>query len=329
VAARSTDTQPMLLRAASPGIKPSHLPPDFYDQRMAKWLGRPAAGGVTSATRAKDSDRQEICKLLDDALADGELTMEEHRDRVSTATHALTLGDLHALVVDLQGGSVGPARLPAVKAAPRIPGFGLLAAAFVVSVLLGVGIGWGIFGSKPSVGFGGNSANAADPGAKPDGIAPVVLTPPTQLQSLGGLTGLLDQARKKFGDVIGYRLVVYPTYAVLTRPDPADARRTLSSTYRGGWDDPSRSAKSSSDKTIPVDLSKFDITATVGIMRGAPDSLHIKQQDAKTTYLIIEPGRDPALPDALSLSVHVSSDFGTGSITFAGDGSVKRIDLPS
>jgi Domain of unknown function (DUF1707) len=329
VAARSTDTQPMLLRAPSLGIKPSHLPPDFYDQRMAKWLGAPTAGGVTSATRAKDSDRQEICKLLDDALADGELTMEEHRDRISSATHALTLGDLHALVVDLQRGT-GPARLPAVKAGPRIPGFGLLAAAFVVSVLLGVGIGWGLFADKPSMGFlSNNSANAADPGAKPDGIAPVVLTPPTQLQSLGGLTGLLDQTRKKFGDVLGYRLVVYPNYAVLDRADPRDARRSLSYTYRGGWDDPSSSPKSSANGATPVDLSKFDITAVVGIMRGAPDSVHIKQQDVKTTYLIIEPGRDPTLPGALSLSVHVSSDYGSGSITFAGDGSIKRISPPS
>jgi hypothetical protein len=295
---------------------------------MAKWLAAPTAGGVTPATRAKDSDRQEICKLLDDALADGELTMEEHRERVSTATHALTLGDLHALVVDLQHGS-GPARLPAAKSAPRIPGFGLLAAAFVVSVLLGVGIGWGLFGDKAPIGFANNSANAADPGAKPDGIAPVVLTPPTQLQSLGGLTGLLDQTRKKFGDVVGYRLVIYPNYAVLDRADPRDARRTLSYNYRGGWDDPSSSAKSSADGATPVDLSKFDITAVVGIMRGAPESLHIKQQDVKTTYLIIEPGRDPTLPVALSLSVHVSSDYGSGSITFAGDGSIKRISPPS
>ena len=48
----------------------------------------------------------------------------------------------------------------------------------------------------------------------------MVLTPPTQLHSVGGLTGLLEQTRKRFGDTMGYRLVVYPTYAVLDRPDP-------------------------------------------------------------------------------------------------------------
>jgi hypothetical protein len=63
-----------------------------------------------------------------------------------------------------------------------------------VSVLLGVGIGWGIYGNTRSpLDF------TTDPGAKPDGIGPVVLTPPTQLHSVGGLTGLMGQTRKGSG----------------------------------------------------------------------------------------------------------------------------------
>ena len=73
-----------------------------------------------------------------------------------------------------------------------------------------------------------------DPGAKSDGITPVVLTPPKQLHSLGGLTGLVEQMKQKFGDTNGYRLIVYPDYASLDRPDPNDDRRQLSYTYRGG-----------------------------------------------------------------------------------------------
>lgn len=68
---------------------------------MAKWLGAPLARGVSTATRAKDSDRQDACRILDDALRDGELSMEEHRERVSAATKAVTLGDLQRLVADL------------------------------------------------------------------------------------------------------------------------------------------------------------------------------------------------------------------------------------
>jgi hypothetical protein len=197
-------------------------------------------------------------------------------------------------------------------------------AVFVVSVLLGMGIGWGLYGNTRSpLDF------TTDPGAKPDGVSAVVLTPPTQLHSVGGLTGLLEQMRKRFGDTMGYRLVIYPTYASLDRPDPSDDRRVLAYTYRGGWGDPTSSAKSSSDGPVPVDLSKFDVTKTVGIMRGAPQTLRMKQSDVKTTYLIVEPATDPTTPGALTLSLYVSSDYGGGYISFTGDGTVKQMSLPT
>ena len=102
-----------------------------------------------------------------------------------------------------------------------------------VLVVLGIAIGWGLYGNTSSP-----LSFTSDPGAKSDGITPVVLTPPKQLQSLGGLTGLVEQMKQKFGDTNGYRLIVYPDYASLDRPDPNDDRRQLSYTYRGGWGDP-------------------------------------------------------------------------------------------
>lgn len=297
---------------------------------MARWLGTTLAGGlagaVTAATRAKDSNRQDACRVLDNALNDGELSMGEHRERISAATKAVTLGDLRALVADLQTDSSSlqsPAAKPPPKS-PRFSGWGVLTAATVISVLLGVGIGWGLYGNT-----GSPLDFTTDPGAKPDGVGPVVLTPPTELHSVGGLTGLMEQTRKRFGNAVGYRLVVYPTYAVLDRPDPSDDRRVLAYTYRGGWGDPTSSAKSSADGPVPTDLRKFDITATVGIMRGGPQTLHMRPSDAKTTYLIVEPATDPTTPGALSLSFYVSSDYGGGYIVFAGDGTVKQLSLPS
>ncbi|APT08978.1 DUF1707 SHOCT-like domain-containing protein [Mycobacterium avium] len=294
---------------------------------MAKWLGTPPAGTAPpsgrASTRAKDSDRQSTCTILDNALNDGELSAEEHRERVSAATKAVTLGDLQTLVCDLQTGPQPPALDPSPPSG-RVRGWGTLAAAFVVSVLLGIGIGWGLYGNTSSpLDF------TSDPGAKPDGVNAVVLTPPTQLHSVGGLTGLLEQMRKRFGSTLGYRLVIYPTYAALDRPDPSDDRRVLAYTYRGGWGDPTSSAKSSSDGPVPVDLSKFDVTAAVGIMRGAPETLRMKPSDVKTSYLIVEPATDPTTPGALSLSVYVSSDYGGGYIAFTGDGTVKQMNLPT
>ncbi len=286
----------------------------------------------TASTRAKDSDRSDTCQILDTALSEGQLSMTEHAERVKTATNAATLGELRSLVSDLQTANA-PVQLPAL----RVPVFGsrtdpgsragwgmrsaIGAALVLLGLGIGIGVGWGLYGNTSSpLDF------TSDPGAKPDGVAPVVLTPPRQLQSLGGLTGLLEQMKTKFGDTTGYRLVIYPDYASLDRPDPSDGRRALNYYYRGGFDDPTSSA-AGGDATL-VDLGKFDIRAIVGVLRGAPETLGIKPADVKTTYLIIEPGRDPTAPGTLSLSIYVSSDFGGGFIELNPDGSVKRINYP-
>jgi len=283
----------------------------------------------TPGTRAKDSDRNDTCQILDGALADGQLSMEEHRTRVALATGAETLGDLKSLVSDLQTNNAGvqspsksPSKLWALWAQRGAgSGWGMRAAVAGVLVVLGIAIGWGLYGNTPSpLNF------TSDPGAKSDGITPVVLTPPKQLHSLGGLTGLIGQMQQKFGDTNGYRLIVYPDYASLDRPDPQDDRRQLSYTYRGGWGDPTTSAKSDDDRL--VDLGKFDVKTVVGVMRGAPETLCMKPADVKSTYLSIDPSRDPTTPDGVSIDVYVSSDFGSGYIQLAGDGSVKQIYYP-
>ena len=149
---------------------------------------------------------------------------------MALATDAETLGDLQSLVSDLQTGSApvqSPSKLWAQPGAGS--GWGMRAAVAGVLVVLGIAIGWGLYGNTSSP-----LSFTTDPGAKSDGITPVVLTPPKQLHSLGGLTGLVEQMKQKFGDTNGYRLIVYPDYASLDRPDPNDDRRQLSYTYRGG-----------------------------------------------------------------------------------------------
>lgn len=235
------------------------------------------ATAQTARTRAKDSDRTDTCQILDTALAEGQLSMAEHGERVKAATNAATLGELRALVSDLQTRNA-PVQLPTLRTpmagSPARWGLGLAAAGALV--LLGVGIGWGFSG-----GGGSPFGRAPDPGAQPDGVAPVVLTPPRQLHSLGGLNGLFEQMRTRFGDTAGYRMVIYPDYAVLVRSDRADDRRTLSYTYRGGWDDPSTGAKDR--EAVAVDLAKFDTATIVGVLRGAAVTLNIKPADVTST----------------------------------------------
>lgn len=278
----------------------------------------------TAGTRAKDSDRNDTCQILDSALSEGQLSMAEHGERVRTATNAATLGELQSLVSDLQN-SNAPVQLPNLKKQPkalspgRSRGIGLAMAA--VLVVLGIAIGWGLYGNTSSP-----LSFTSDPGAKSDGIPAKVITPPKQLESLGGMTGLLEQMRQRFGDTMGYSLTIYPEYAVVSRADPTDDRRKLSYTYRGGFDDPSTSAKDEDD--VLVDLAAFDVKTAVGILRGAPETVGLQQKDVKadSTYLSIDPTRDPLTPGELTLRASVSSDFGSGSITFAGDGTVKRVD---
>jgi hypothetical protein len=281
----------------------------------------------TTGTRAKDTDRNATCQILDSALNEGQLSMEEHRQRVSAATNASTLGELQSLVDDLQN-SNAPVQLPNLKKPSRLSsgaggGWGMRAAVAGVLVLLGVAIGWGLYGNTSSP-----LSFTSDPGAKSDGIVPVVLTPPKQLQSLGGLTGLIEQTRKRFGDTMGYRMVIYPDYAVMDRADPNDDRRKVSYSYRGGWGD-STSTSAKSDDDVLVDLGKFDPKAIVGVFRGAPETLGIKQADVKNSYMDMERAKDPTAPDPLTISVYVSSDFGSGYIQLAGDGTTKQINYPS
>jgi hypothetical protein len=284
------------------------------------------ANRQTAGTRAKDSDRNDTCQILDSALADGQLSMEEHRTRVALATQSETLGDLQSLISDLQTANA-PVQLPDLKRRPKMPaasgggGWGIRIAIAGVLVLLGMAIGWGLYGNTTSP-----LSFTSDPGAKSDGIPGKVLTPPKQLQSLGGLNGLLEQMRQRFGDTMGYDLVIYPEYAVLYRTDPSDERRKLSYTYRGGFDDPSPSAKSEDD--VLVDLAAFNVENAVGILRGAAETVGLNPADVKkdNTYLTVDPTRDPTTPGELTLRANVSSDFGSGSVTFAGDGTIKRID---
>ena len=206
----------------------------------------------TAGTRAKDSDRNDTCQILDSALADGQLSMEEHRTRVTLATGAETLGDLQSLVSDLQNDNA-PVQLRNLRQRPGLSsaggGWGIRAAMAGVLVVLGIAIGWGLYGNTTSP-----LSFTSDTGAKPDGVAPVVLTPPRQLQSLGGLTGLFEQMKQRFGDTMGYKLAIYPEYGFLDRADANDNRRKISYDYRGGWGDggdPAAVARTRGSSTSP------------------------------------------------------------------------------
>jgi hypothetical protein len=291
----------------------------------------------TPATRAKDTDRNDICQILDTAMSEGQLSMEEHRQRVSAATNASTLGALRELVSDLQLEN-SPVHLPDLKTPLMAKassggrggpvsakvGWSIRIATAVVLVLFGMAIGWGLYGNSSSP-----LSFETDPGARADGIAPRVLTPPRQLLSQGGLEGLFEQMRKKFGSTTGFELDVRPERAFLRVPDPADVRRTLMYSYQGGWgDEPSESPTSSDAR--PVDLAAFDIVAVVGALRGAPDTVGFPANEVEEVRLDIEPSADPLSPNSVRLMVYVTDEFSkTAHFTLGPDGALRDIYIPS
>lgn len=134
-----------------------------------------------SQTRAKDSDHDATCQALDIALGDGQLSMEEHRERVTAATSAKTLGDLSALVTDLQL-DAPPVALPREHKPSawrqRTP-FLVIAAFSAAVIALGVGLLVRESGTAERPGSAG-APGAVGRGAGPidDGVAPTVIPRP-------------------------------------------------------------------------------------------------------------------------------------------------------
>jgi Domain of unknown function (DUF1707) len=286
-------------------------------------------GSYTSAT---DDDRNNICQMLDAALGEGQLSNEEHRQRVASATHAATVGELQSLVSDLQIHSA-PGQPPASKAPARRLGMWLaLAASAVVAVLVLSGslLAWALWPNNSSP---PKSAPATNTKPSPSAAArtPTTTAPqaPPNLLTLGGLTGLLAQIRTKFGDTMGYQLEVETDSATIERPDAANAHKIVSYFYqaKNGWVDWMSSSSSSppfdlinGGDTAVGDLSKFDMQATAGVVRAAPQTVHVS--NPKNTSVFICSAKNG------SLGIHISvfEDMGrSGYMNVAADGTVKRI----
>lgn len=285
--------------------------------------------------RARDSDRNETCQILDGALAEGQLSMEEHRNRISAATNAATLGELEGLVSDLQATST-PAN---PRHTPRLSRRGWLMTAVALAIFIAVAVA--VFTKSepapsqpvsaapvPDAAVGAAPNKPARPGETTDDVAPSVLNVPKQLHTLGGLTGLFDQMRKRFGDTTGIELAISPDDAMLFRPDPTDDKSKLLYRFKGGWGDPTKQPRD--DKDTSVDLGAFDLKAVAEVLRLAPETLGIPPDDVGEVWVDIDHIADPAGPGALELLVKVEKKSGgDGFIYLDPAGNTKRVEYPS
>jgi serine/threonine-protein kinase len=144
---------------------------------------------------------------------------------------------------------------------------------------------------------------------------------PTQLHTADGLSGLLVTMRSRFGDTMGFQLLVYPAYAVTERVSPTNSHVEQDFMYRDGqWNSWGADTTTSSFDVL-ADLSAFNADAVAATLASAPQSLGAP--DGSQTYLIVE----GAEGGGLELSIH-SAAPGTGFMEVNPDGSVKEIHPP-
>jgi serine/threonine-protein kinase len=170
--------------------------------------------------------------------------------------------------------------------------------------------------SAPSTNSSAPSASASSPTS-----AQSAPTGPSQLQTVDGLSGLLATMRSKFGDTMGFRLVVYPDYAITDRADPNNSHVDKSYMYRGGqWSNWAPDTTTSSFDVV-ADLGAIDVNAVTAQLASAPKTLGAPE--GSQTYLIIE----GAEGGGLDLAIH-SAAPGTGYMQVNADGSIGKVFPP-
>ncbi|RDH79538.1 serine/threonine protein kinase [Mycolicibacterium moriokaense] len=144
---------------------------------------------------------------------------------------------------------------------------------------------------------------------------------PTQLQTADGLNGLLTSIRERFGDTMGYELVVYPDYAITDRADATNSHVKHSFMYRDGQWQSWAPDMTTGGFDYLADLGAINVDAVAATIADAPKTLGAG--DGGMTYLII----DGAEGGSLELAIH-SSAPGTGYMQVNADGSIKKIYPP-
>jgi hypothetical protein len=157
---------------------------------------------------------------------------------------------------------------------------------------------------------------------------PVVLGPLPNLHTAEGLTLVVDEIRKRFGDTMGYELAITPDEATLARPDPTDEKSKLIYTFDDGWGDPSTRPRSDTDDL--TDLAAFDVPAAASALQAAPKTLQIAPGDVAETFIDVDHIAEPPAPAALELLVKVTTNAGAdGWIYLDPAGKIKRVEFPS
>lgn len=258
---------------------------------------------ASNDVRARDSDRADVCGLLDAALADGQLSRSEHAARTKSAMNAASFADLDRLVGDLQiPGDMVDA--PVVRGVPRrarrwwIPVAAVLAAA-----LLGAGAGC--------------VASTVDEATGP---------PLPDLTTGPGLAYLLAHFRAEYGSTVTDDLTVYPEYAVFHR-SPGNPVR--SQYYQFDGDFSTFGSESSRKPSTPTfDIGAVDMPRLAGLLAGAVRSVKIANGRISHVNFQFDPGSDKDPKPYVRIFVNNEAQD-SGYMTVAFDGEVLDVRPPN
>lgn len=275
--------------------------PDRLRARRVDPRARPYSVQVpnrfSASTRATDDDRVLVCRTLDEALADGQLSGAEHESRVSSAMHAKTVGELRGLVRDLQ--SDNPLPQPRAASSPSSSAFRIVvpAVATVLLLVLLIALAGRVADDDDDSGpVGGDGEEVAD-----------------GLLDLDGLTKLVAEIRDGLGTTKVDDLTIYDEYAVVEVPDPQSARQALSYYYDGDFRDPSEGGTRDA-KIEPVDLTTVDLARLAGVIAGVGQSVNL--ETVEQVYVVMR-----GTEDGPEILVYGNNGLGdSGHISLAPDG---------
>ncbi|MBF6296177.1 DUF1707 domain-containing protein [Nocardia amamiensis] len=250
-----------------------------------------------SGIRARDTDRADVCGLLDAALADGQLTDREHAERTATAMRAKSFGELDELIGDLQI----PDELvnaPVVRVDRRRPRRWLAPVSTVVAAAVAGAMVGAV--SRCGIDLPGSSENVPD------------------LTTGAGLAYFLTEYRAEFGDLTADEVTMYPKYVLVDRQTPGNAAETSDYRYNGDFRTSTTSERKSGTRTF--DLATVDVPAIARLLAGAPETVRLP--DGVITHVVVEYSSHSAVDLGPVMDIHVKGKGGASgyvTVTFAGE----------
>ncbi|WP_174189628.1 DUF1707 SHOCT-like domain-containing protein [Nocardia barduliensis] len=250
-----------------------------------------------SGIRARDTDRADVCGLLDTALAEGQLTESEHAARTAKAMRATSFGELDALIGDLQiPGEL--ANAPVVRVDRRRPRRWLAPVSTVAAALVAGAMVGAI--SRCGVDLPGSSENVPD------------------MTTGAGLAYFLAEYQSQFGDLIADEVTLYPKYALVDRQTPGHASETSDYYYDGDFRSSTTAERKSG--TPAFDLASVDVPAIARLLAGAPQT--VQCPDGEISHVGMEYDSPGAVDRGPVVNIYVQCKGGASGhakVTFTGE----------